>query len=111
VWKPGRLGAPLGTIALVAMLPCAAGGASAHGTIAVGPTLTTRQAHGISVVVQFLDAFNAGNFKTTNTLRAIGFPHGIRPQLATKIVFTSPGAVRITQFGAAGNDAACRPTP
>lgn len=33
--------------------------------------------------------------RTSNTLRALGFPHGIRPQLASKIVFTRLGWVRI----------------
>lgn len=184
-----RAGLTLGAIVLAAVLPFAASGGAGQGTVAAAPTLTARQAHGISVVVRFLDAFNTGNFRlalssftnnarfardigvsdcdyrhrksvsykgrqavaawlrqriadrdrltmfsirllstdppttydrgaaveysgrTNNTLRALGFPHGIRPQLSTKISFTRVGPVRIMGFGNAGNDAACVPTP
>jgi len=59
---------------VIASLPLAPGSAgSGTGTDARAtvteqpPVLTSRQAHGISIVVQFLDAFNARNFK-----RALG---------------------------------------
>ena len=181
---------------MIASLPLAPGsagsgtGTGARATVAEQPpVLTSRQAHGISIVVQFLDAFNARNFKralgsfatdpryeryvavsdcdyrnhrsvsfrgrrsvaawlrqrfadrdrltvrsvrllttdppstydkgaaveytrrTSETLRALGFPNGIQPQLATKIPLTWQGPVRIVVFANAGNDSACRPAP
>jgi hypothetical protein len=51
------------------------------------------------------------SLRTSNTLRALGFSRGIRPQLASKIGFTTHGPVRITGFANAGNDPLCRPTP
>jgi hypothetical protein len=36
--------------------------------------------------------------RTSRTLAALGFPRGIRPQLATKVGFTPRGPVRMTTF-------------
>jgi hypothetical protein len=49
--------------------------------------------------------------RTSNTLRALGYPHGIQPRLATKIVFTTKGPVRMVGFANAGNDVGCRLSP
>jgi hypothetical protein len=49
----------LGGLALVALLLSGAGDASIPRSAAPPPPLTSRQAHGVAVVVQFLDAFNA----------------------------------------------------
>jgi hypothetical protein len=47
--------------------------------------------------------------RTSDTLRALGFPDGIQAGLATKVGFTTEGPVRITQFANAGADEGCRP--
>ncbi len=60
--------AVLQAVVLAVLLTFTAGGGAAQETAPQrAPTLTARQAHGIGVVVQFLDAFNAGNFR-----RALG---------------------------------------
>jgi hypothetical protein len=46
--------------------------------------------------------------RTSNTLKALGFSDGIQPGGASKVATTRSGAVRMTQFANAGNDAACR---
>jgi hypothetical protein len=185
----GRTALVLQAVVLAALLPVAAGGGATRGRVAAAPTLTARQARGVTVVVQFLDALNAGNFRralgsftndprivrdlgvsdcdyrrrksvlyrgrrqvaawlrqriadrdrltmssirllttdppttydrgaaveysrrTSKTLQALGFPRGIQPKLASKIVFTRKGSVRMTVFANAGNDAACRLSP
>jgi hypothetical protein len=49
--------------------------------------------------------------RTSNTLRALGFPAGIVPKLATKVVFTAqPVRIRVFANGPVGGDPnLCRP--
>jgi hypothetical protein len=53
--------------------------------------------------------------RTSRTLAALGFARGIRPQLATKVVFTPRGPVRMTAFangplgGSEPHPRECRP--
>jgi hypothetical protein len=50
--------------------------------------------------------------RTSKTLRALGFPAGIVPKLATKVVFTpKPVRIRVFANGPVGGDSnLCRPT-
>ncbi len=48
--------------------------------------------------------------RQSDTLRSLGHPQGIVPDIATKVGFTTRGPVRITQFAsAAGTDRPCGP--
>jgi hypothetical protein len=50
--------------------------------------------------------------RKSNTLRRLGFPHGIVPQLSAKVVFTRGFPPRITAFGngpGGGDPSICRP--
>ncbi len=50
--------------------------------------------------------------RTSNTLRSLGFPAGIKPQLSAKVVFTTTGPVRISRFAngpVGGSPSTCRP--
>ena len=53
--------------------------------------------------------------RTRRSIAAAGFPHGIRPKLATKVGFTTTGHVRITAFAngpgeTGGKPPECRPS-
>jgi hypothetical protein len=50
--------------------------------------------------------------RTSNTLRALGFPAGIIPKVATKIIFTAqPVRIRVFANGPVGGDPnSCRPS-
>ena len=47
--------------------------------------------------------------RTSDTLRALGFPNGIVSGLGSKVGLTTQGPVRITTFASAGDDESCRP--
>jgi hypothetical protein len=48
--------------------------------------------------------------RTSDSLKRLGFPHGVAPSNGTKIGFTTLGPVRITQFAnAGGNNRPCGP--
>ncbi len=50
--------------------------------------------------------------RTSNTLRSLGFPAGIKPQLSAKVVFTMTEPVRISSFAngpVGGSPSACQP--
>lgn len=50
--------------------------------------------------------------RTSNTLRSLGFPTGIKPQLGAKVVFTTTRPVRISRFAngpVGGSPESCRP--
>jgi hypothetical protein len=50
--------------------------------------------------------------RTSNTLRSLGFPAGIKPQLSAKVVFTATEPARISRFAngpVGGSPSACRP--
>jgi hypothetical protein len=50
--------------------------------------------------------------RTSKTLRALGFPNGIKPQLSAKVRLTSVGVSRIAVFAngpVGGSQDSCRP--
>jgi hypothetical protein len=50
--------------------------------------------------------------RASNTLRALGFPAGIKPQLGAKVVFATTKPVRISRFAngpVGGSPESCRP--
>jgi hypothetical protein len=52
--------------------------------------------------------------RTSNTLRSLGFPAGIKPQLSAKVVFATTAPVRISRFAngpVGGSPSLCRPQP
>lgn len=50
--------------------------------------------------------------RTSDTLRALGFPNGIKPSLASKVVFTATDdRIRAFANGSAGSSQFCRPVP
>jgi len=53
------------------------------------------------------------SLRASDTIRALGFPNGIRPAFASKVIFDSTGG-RITAFANGpygGSTDSCRPTP
>jgi hypothetical protein len=50
--------------------------------------------------------------RTSNTLRSLGFPTGIKPQLGAKVIFTTTTPIRISRFAngpVGGSPELCRP--